>query len=113
LVYSIASRGKYIFEKAVIDVLGPLCEIHVFDFSGSYGASWQLAKNVHFHQWWLKSSHSPPTVNLEENLFTFQEIKCKLGHKERAIDIFKIDCEDSEWEWYVQSSKVCCSDVLV
>jgi hypothetical protein len=32
LVYSIGSNGNYRFENGLYDQLGPLCEIHIFDF---------------------------------------------------------------------------------
>jgi len=104
LIYSIGSNGNYVFENAVYDLLGPLCEIHVFDYSANYWESWQEAKNIHFHQWGLSSTYSPPALaeNIQEkDFFPFLEIKRKLGHEGRTIDIFKIDCEGCEW--YVKS----------
>jgi hypothetical protein len=50
---------------------------------------------MYYHQWGLGPSESglyQAPVGAE--MYTFQEIKKKLGHEHRAIDILKID-------WYV------------
>jgi hypothetical protein len=94
LVYSIGSDGNYRFENGLYEELGPLCEIHIFDF-GAHEESGLAAKNIFYHQWGMGSSYSEvyePPRNAE--MYSFQEIKKKLGHEHRAVDIFKID-------WYV------------
>jgi hypothetical protein len=116
LVYSIGSKGIYLFEDAIISVLKenspkpvshgwlPNCEIHVFDPDPSYGRPHDPQKNnIHYHAWGLKSSYEefnrgPFPKNFE--FYSFQEIRQKLGHENRRIDIFKIDCESCEWSTY-------------
>jgi hypothetical protein len=94
LVYSIGSAGNYRFENGLHKQLGPLCEIHIFDF-GAHATGGLEEKNMFYHQWGLTSSYSElykPPAGAE--MYTFQQIKKKLGHEHRAVDIFKID-------WYV------------
>jgi hypothetical protein len=53
------------------------------------------AKNMFYHQWGLGPSESGVyKAPAGAEMYTFQEIKKKLGHEHRAVDIFKID-------WYV------------
>jgi hypothetical protein len=94
LVYSIGSNGDYRFENGLYKQLGPLCEIHIFDFD-AHETPGLAERNMFYHQWGLTSSYSelykPPK---DKEMYTFQQIKKKLGHEHRAVDIFKID-------WYV------------
>jgi hypothetical protein len=51
-------------------------------------------KNMFYHQWGLGPSESDvykAKAPAGAEMYTFQEIKKKLGHEHRAIDIFKID----------------------
>lgn len=100
LVYSIGSRGNFRWELGLYEQLGPLCEIHVFDFGDFEDAS-LTAKNIHFHQWGLGSSYSPDyrrrAIERGVPFLPFQEIQKRLGHENRTIDLFKIDCESCEW----------------
>lgn len=111
LIYSIGSQGLYQFEDGIRSLLKqrpegvatkdwyPDCEIHVFDPDPKYGRKNDLKKNIHYHAWGLKSSYEPfergPHAESTE-FFTFSEIRQKLGHEHRRIDIFKIDCEGCE-----------------
>jgi hypothetical protein len=84
------------------DILGPLCEIHVFDFSDFQQSDLTdlKAKNIHFHEWGLGSSYSMDYgrgIEQEQPFVAFQEIRRRLGHENRTIDLFKIDCESCEW----------------
>jgi hypothetical protein len=94
LVYSIGSNGNYRFENGLYKELGSTCEIHIFDF-GKHEARGLAQKNMFYHRWGLGSSYSeiykPPE---DAEMYTFQQIKKKLGHEHRTVDIFKID-------WYV------------
>ena len=72
---------------------------------GNYSRS-DLPANVHYHQWGLKSSYDldyAPSlyknINPDEML-TFQETLNRLGHENRVIDIWKLDCEKCEWSSY-------------
>jgi hypothetical protein len=95
LIYSIGSEGNYAWEDALIALLGsPHCEIHVFDHGDYARPGDPENKNIHFHQWGLKSYNDPHKPDL---LLTFEETVKQLGHKSRRIDILKIDCETCEW----------------
>jgi len=98
LVYSIGSNGDFKFENAIIDTLGPICEVHIFD-PGNFAKAGLAEKNIFYHQWGLNSSYYPYKFKKEGDweLLTFQETQKKLGHENRTIDIFKIDCEGCEW----------------
>jgi hypothetical protein len=111
VVYSIGSDGTYEWEDALIDLLGSkYCEIHVID-SGSYARVGDPSlKNIHYHQWGIKSSYDRvfntklSQVGIAEEipkLLTFQEtLKGSLAEN-RTIDILKIDCLDKcEWSTY-------------
>jgi len=100
LVYSIGSRGDFDFETALFDHMGgPICEVHVFDFSGDFAKPWHASKNIFFHPWGLKSSYAtnyvPPGGG--GTFYTLPEMQRLLGHEGRTIDIFKVDCESCEW----------------
>ena len=101
LVYSIGSKGNFRWELGLVDILGAdTCEIHVFDF-GDYERPDLVAKNIHFHQWGLGSSYSPeyrrPAIERGQPFLSFAETRRRLGHENRTIDLFKIDCETCEW----------------
>jgi Methyltransferase domain len=122
LIYSVGSRGVYRFEDGIINILKantkqsdvstttenewlPNCEIHVFDPNPSYGrANDPIKKNIHYHAIGLKSSYEPfdygPFPKTFEFL-SFQDIQKRLGHENRRIDVFKIDCEGCEWLTYL------------
>jgi Methyltransferase domain len=95
LVYSIGSNGNYVFEDGLVQLLGAgTCEIHVFDMSRDFTRrNDATSKAIYFHHWGLGSSYS--NLGRAENYtyLTLQETMEKLGHVNRTIDIFKIDCE--------------------
>jgi hypothetical protein len=111
LVYSIGSRGEFDFERDVQQRM-PSCEIHTFDFT-DFSSEIPPDLNISFHAWGLKPSYQ--THNLTGGFFlqkiwertppkgvfkTIQETLIKLGHVNRPIDLFKIDCEGCEWFSY-------------
>ena len=126
LIYSIGSRGIYRFEDGIVDILKqydplaskisdtgegsatfkwlPHCEIHVFDPAPQYGRKGDdTNNNIHYHAIGLKSSYEPfqfGTFPTTYEFLSFQEIRKRLGHEHRRVDIFKIDCERCEWATY-------------
>jgi Methyltransferase domain len=123
LIYSIGSRGIYRFEDGIVSTLKeydpkariaqegtesaswlPNCEIHVFDPAPQYGRNGDATnKNIHYHAIGLKSSYEPfklGTFPASSVFLSFQDIQKQLGHENRRVDIFKIDCEGCEWSTY-------------
>ena len=93
LIYSVGSNGNYLFEEGIYTLLnGNFCEIHIFD-PGDYGRDVSMY-NMHYHRWGLKSNYDPSYLTPPDaEAYSFQEIVQKLGHENRTIDIFKVDCE--------------------
>jgi hypothetical protein len=110
LVYSIGSEGKFDFERDVQQRM-PSCEIHTFDFT-NFASKIPPDLNITYHVWGLKPSYrthnipQPTRAKLWEQkpprgvFKTIQETLIKLGHVNRTIDLFKIDCEGCEWFSY-------------
>lgn len=96
LVYSVGSNGQYDFEEAVHKDISPSCEIHTIDINDwqTYGRGPPPAF-VHYHKYQLGT---PPTGT------SLPTVVNALGHSQRTIDLFKIDCEGCEWdtfkEWF-------------
>jgi hypothetical protein len=95
LIYSVGCRGNYVFEDGIVNLVGAgTCEIHVFDLTKDYTRpNDSTDKDIHFHYWGLASSYSNLGRNKKYTYMTLQETMQKLGHVNRTIDIFKIDCE--------------------
>ncbi|KAL3935350.1 MAG: hypothetical protein SGARI_003014 [Bacillariaceae sp.] len=98
LVYSIGSNNNILFERAVKQHIG--CEIHTFDptlqkpfIGGEYAT---------FHPWGLGKDGETIKVKKPTPMsFTtrsLESIMTELGHTQRKIDIFKIDCEWCEYD---------------
>lgn len=90
LVYSIGSNGDFGFESGVHDGVSEFCEIHVFDANP-----------------WTEYTQIAPPDWLQYHVHTisngsFPEIYRTLGHSNRTIDIFKIDCESCEFGTYME-----------
>jgi hypothetical protein len=76
IIYSVGSEGNYLFEDSIIEHLGgPICEIHVFDFSGNFDRPENKERNIHFHKWGLKGSWQTKAAHF----VSFQEIRERLN----------------------------------
>jgi Methyltransferase domain len=96
LVYSIGCNGNYVFEDGLVRLRGAgTCEmIHVFEMAKDFTRRNDAAnKSIFFHHWGLGSSYSNASRTEGHSFLTLQETMQKLGHANRTIDIFKIDCE--------------------
>jgi hypothetical protein len=108
LIYSFGCKNKFEFEDGLIDEIGTVCEIHAFDpLPLPAGRAEELAKtkNIHFHHWGIASSYEKDKYKgrgrfQKEKFLTLQDTMKELGHINRTIDIFKIDCEGCEWSGY-------------
>ena len=116
LIYSIGSAGIYLFEDGMVDMLKandptssksstwlPNCEIHVFDPNPIYERDKDAERsNIHYHAIALKSSRLPDRQQswTKKEYLSLKGIQQRLGHENRRIDIFKIDCEGCEWVTY-------------
>ena len=106
LVYSIGCAGDFSFEYALAERYDKQCEIHVFD-----PANWERKedvekKKIHYHAWGIKSSYDLESKSVvwpkgrRGGFKTFEETLDLLGHHNRTVDLFKIDCEGCEWSTY-------------
>ena len=88
-MYSIGSNGNFDYEDG-LKRIAPNCEIHTFDF-GQYS---RRNDGIHYHQWGLSNESSSRPLH---RLKTFSQTVRELGHENRRIDLFKMDCEGCEW----------------
>ena len=102
LIYSVGSHGMYDFEDAWFKMSNKNCEIHTFDFGDYARAGDAENKNIHYHQWGLGSEEqADKSPDKDGNSFkTFEQTVEVLGHENRTIDLFKIDCEGCEFKTY-------------
>lgn len=90
IVYSVGSAGKFEFEDGLIDLIGPLCSIHIFD-PKDFSVPGMKEKNMYFHSWGIaSSSNSSKSHGPEGKFLNFQDTIKELGHENRTIDILKI-----------------------
>jgi hypothetical protein len=115
LVYSVGSNGKPEFEKAVKEGIGSNCEIHTFDMkrynkrNGDFASA--LEGYATFHHWGLGTEEE---AQQNPNRFkTLDQTIHELGHTNRTIDVFKIDCEWCEWFTFRQWLKHDLRQILV
>lgn len=85
LIYSIGSSGNFVFEEGVKELI-PKAEIHTFD-EGYFACRPDLCT---FHRAFIGDGQAVGTKSLSQ-------IINKLGHRQRKIDILKIDIEGSEY----------------
>lgn len=91
IVYSIGSNGDYGFEEFVHEEISPDCKIFTVDQN----------------DWNHYTSHPPPpyVTYVTHRIGPLpdtpvHQIVEKLGHTNKTIDLFKIDCEGCEWETF-------------
>lgn len=107
LVYSIGISNDYAFDLN----MGRLgCEVHMFDPTVRY--DYNFSKNVYFHQLGLYGGPKNESSSIkfqskwygkiqdENAMFRLDEIIEMLGHQNRTISVFKIDCEGCEVELF-------------
>lgn len=107
LVYSVGSNGNVLFEKAVKDYIGSHCEIHTFDLAKDTrhtgrrkfkDFATELKKYSTFHHWGIAPEDQIAKYARQGlPMKTLQQTLRELGHINRTVDIFKIDCEWCEW----------------
>jgi len=115
VVYSIGSSGNFDFELGLEKEIGAgVCEIHIFDF-GNYESKMKQSglKNAHYHRWGLDKQNpyakNPPSPTekydskqmVTNEFYGLLDTVRLLGHQDLGvIDIFKIDCEECEWDTF-------------
>lgn len=100
LIYSFGCAGDFKFEDEVYKMHGRKCETHVFDPAKKWERKGDVEKkNIHYHPWGLMSTYDRENkskvwpAGRGGEYKTMPEIMKELGHEERVIDVFKIDCE--------------------
>ena len=103
LVYSFGIADEWGFDLNMAR-LG--CEVHMFDPTITLKPI--MAPNLFFHKWGLyggdlNTSSSAAFKHkvygkIEGEMLKLPEILHRLGHTQRTISVFKIDCEGCEWE---------------
>mmetsp|Transcript_25196 Transcript_25196/g.37218 ORF Transcript_25196/g.37218 Transcript_25196/m.37218 type:complete len:341 (-) Transcript_25196:127-1149(-) len=105
LVYSVGSNGNTMFEEGILEATDHSCEIHTFDLSGWNRRNGNFSEKLSrvgatFHNWGFGT---PAQARRNPKVFkTLKETMALLGHTNRKIDIFKIDCEWCEWSTYTE-----------
>lgn len=102
LVYSIGSKGNFRWEEEFMGIIGEKwCEVHIIDPSPVHESAEELKMHPHwhYHAWGMRGTQSTKNYTRRRDFFhDFSTMRNKLGHQNRSIDIFKIDCEGCEWE---------------
>lgn len=107
LVYSIGSNNDFSFENSVHKDVHSECEIHTFDFGDYSEGARQAGGNITYHRQGLANLDRDDGFGTRFRSLdsTIQD----LGHQNRVIDIFKIDCESCEYEtassWFEATSQ--------
>jgi len=120
LVYSVGCAGMYTFEDALYEMSKGGCEIHVFDPAPNFGRpNDPTAKNIHYHAWGFVSTYDKESKSnvwpkgRSGGFKTVPETLKELGHEDRTIDIFKMDCEGCEWSTYMDFIGIGARQILV
>ena len=101
LVYSFGINGNTEWEQKMNEEFN--CDVFAFDPTSDLPTN--IAPGVTFHQIGLQGdgvdvskTHSDSYAALDPTkLLTLGEIRKRLGHTERKIDILRLDCEGCEW----------------
>uniref|UniRef100_A0A7S2EJ57 Methyltransferase domain-containing protein n=1 Tax=Ditylum brightwellii TaxID=49249 RepID=A0A7S2EJ57_9STRA len=128
LIYSVdnhilKSGNPFSFELAIQGIVGvglQNCEIHVFDphynkddHMEYTNANNEIPKGIILHPWGIEGTKDRSKGRT--NYMTLSETVEHLNHEHRIIDIFKMDCEECEWNAYSDwfSSKVEMRQILI
>lgn len=101
LVYSFGIFDSWEWEEQVAALFG--CDVHAFDPTMSYKTD--LAPGVTFHKLGLAgagvdvtTTHGAEYAAVDKTLvLSLDEIKVRLGHAGRPLDVLMMDCEGCEW----------------
>ncbi|OWA51112.1 putative Methyltransferase-like protein 24 [Hypsibius exemplaris] len=93
LVYSFGVNDDWSFDDALH---GRGCEVHSFDPS-SGGPSHKRGLRHWFHAWGLGTRIN--ALKPKWKMLTYAQIRQKLGHEGRPVDVLKLDMEGSEWSF--------------
>jgi hypothetical protein len=107
LVYGIGISDNWDFEKAMAK---KGCEVHAFDPTIDRPPSDESKNlpNLHFHRWGLAGETKESGTHMvagtksgatetSQPMLTLDDIVKRLGHENRRLSVFKIDCEGCEW----------------
>jgi hypothetical protein len=102
LIYSVGSNNQIDFEVAIRKFIGN-CEVHTFD--PTVKPETYVGKNYSiFHDWGFGEDSKNFSINhktrgpFEWTTMSLKTAMQKLGHTNRTIDIFKMDCEGCEYK---------------
>eukprot|EP00957_Ditylum_brightwellii_P078640 5978624-Ditylum_brightwellii.AAC.1 len=101
LVYSFGVFDSLEWEENIADMFG--CEVHSFDPTVNLPPN--PVPGVTFHRLGLQgvdtdmsATHSERYSPVDQSrLLPLEDIKIKLGHHNRSIDVLNLDCEGCEW----------------
>ena len=94
LVYSIGSSNKFDFEEGVHKDIHKECDIHTFDFGDFAAGAKEAGGKINYHKQGMGNDRTDKSGNVFKSLSTTVQ---ELGHQNRIIDVFKIDCEGCEY----------------
>mmetsp|Transcript_93823 Transcript_93823/g.171980 ORF Transcript_93823/g.171980 Transcript_93823/m.171980 type:complete len:965 (-) Transcript_93823:165-3059(-) len=107
LVYGIGVSDNWDFEVAMAE---KGCEVHAFDptIDKPPTNDGERLPNLHFHRWGLAMNSSESgshkvagtksgATETSQPMLTVADIMQRLGHGNRRLSVFKVDCEGCEW----------------